>query len=195
MFDALAPHVAFPIRLALRNRWLFDPAIRAALRREPAQAALLHTTTAPTLLRAGVKDNVLPSRATAVLNHRVLPGDRVEDVVAHVRAAVDDPAVEVRVLEGREASPSADPTSESYAILSSTIREVFPDTLVAPALVLGGTDSKHYVGVAEQSFRFVPLRLSPEDLKRIHGTDERIAIENYLDVVRFFARLIENGAS
>ena len=142
-----------------------------------------------------MKDNVLPSRATAVLNHRVLPGDSVDDVVAHVRAAVDDPAVEIRVLEGREASPSADPGSASYALLASTIREVFPATVVSPALVLGGTDSKHYVDVAEQSFRFVPLRLAPEDLKRIHGTDERIAIDNYLDVVRFFARLIENGAS
>jgi carboxypeptidase PM20D1 len=195
MFDALAPHASFPMRLVLRNRWLFGPAIRAVLRREPAQAALLHTTTAPTLLRAGVKDNVLPSQATAVLNHRVLPGDRVEDVVAHVRAAVDDPAVEVRVLEGREASPSADPASPSYALLARAIREVFPGTVVAPALVLGGTDSKHYADVAEQSFRFVPLRLAPDDLKRIHGTDERISIDHYLDVVRFFARLIENGAS
>jgi carboxypeptidase PM20D1 len=138
---------------------------------------------------------VLPSRATAVLNHRVLPGDRVDDVVAHVRAAVGDPAVEVRVLEGREASPTADPASPSYALLAATIGELFPETVVAPALVLGGTDSKHYAGVAEQSFRFVPLRLAPEDLKRIHGTDERIAIEDYVDVVRFFARLIENAAS
>lgn len=195
MLDALAPHASLPVRLVLRNRWLFDPALRAALRSEPAQAALLHTTTAPTLLRAGVKDNVLPSRATAVLNHRVLPGDRVEEVVARVRAAVADPAVEVRVLEAREASASADPASASYAVLARTIGEVFPGTVVAPGLVLGGTDSKHYAGVAEQSFRFVPLRLAPEDLKRIHGTDERIAIDHYLDVVRFFARLIENGAS
>ncbi|HEX2486691.1 MAG TPA: M20 family peptidase [Myxococcota bacterium] len=195
MFDALAPHASFPLRLVLCNRWLFDPLIRAALRREPAQAALLHTTTAPTLLRAGVKDNVLPSRAAAVLNHRVLPGDRIDDVVARVRSAVADPNVEVRVVEGREASRSADPGSESYALLARTIREVFPDVLVAPALVLGGTDSKHYAGVAEQSFRFVPLRLAPEDLKRIHGTDERVSIDDYLDIVRFFARLMENGAS
>jgi len=195
MLDALAPHASWPMRLVLRNRWLFDPLIRAGLRRQPAQAALLHTTTAPTLLRAGVKDNVLPSRATALLNHRVLPGDRVEDVVARVRAAVDDPAVEVRVLEGREPTASSDPGSESYALLATTIREVFPEAIVAPALVLGGTDSKHYARVAEQSFRFVPLRLAPEDLKRIHGSDERIAIDDYVGVVRFFARLVENAAS
>jgi carboxypeptidase PM20D1 len=115
--------------------------------------------------------------------------------VERVREAIADPGVELRVLERHEATPSADPASASYALLAKTIREVFPDTVVAPALVLGGTDSKHYVGLAEQSFRFVPLRLSPEDLKRIHGTDERIAIDDYLGVVRFFARLIENGAS
>ena len=69
----------------------------------------------------------------------------------------------------REPSATSDPDSESYRILARTIREVFPGAAVAPALVLGGTDSKHYGEVAEQSFRFVPLRLAPEDLKRIHG--------------------------
>jgi carboxypeptidase PM20D1 len=48
--------------------------------------------------------------------------------------------------------------------------------------------------VAEQSYRFVPLRLAPEDLKRIHGTDERISIDGYLDVVRFFVQLLRNTA-
>jgi carboxypeptidase PM20D1 len=194
MFDGLAGEATFGMRLLLRNRWLFDPLLRAALRGEPAQAAMLQTTTAPTVLRAGVKDNVLPSEARALVNFRILPGDSVDGVVAHVRRSIGDPEIALRTVEAREPSATSDPESESYRVLARSIREIFPGAAVAPALVLGGTDSKHYGEVAEQSFRFVPLRLAPEDLKRIHGTDERIAIESYLDVVRFFVQLVRNGA-
>ena len=191
MFDSLAPATSsFGIRLALRNRWLFDPAIRAALRREPAQAALLHTTTAPTVLRAGVKDNVLPSEAHAV---REPPGaarrHRRRRRRARARAPIDDPAVELRVLEGREPSPTADPGSrELRASSRRTIREIFPGHGGGARPRPRRHRQQALRRVAEQSFRFVPLRLAPEDLKRIHGTDERIAIDNYLDVVRFFVR-------
>jgi carboxypeptidase PM20D1 len=194
MFDALANEASFGMRLVLRNRWLFDPVLRAALRREPPQAAMLHTTTAPTMLRAGVKDNVLPTEARAIVNFRILPGDTVAGVTEHARRAIDDPGIELRATEAREPSPVSDPRSESYRTVARTIREVFPGTGVAPALVLGGTDSKHYGAVAAQSFRFVPLRLAPEDLKRVHGTDERVAIDAYLDVVRFFVQLVKNAA-
>jgi carboxypeptidase PM20D1 len=146
------------------------------------------------VLRAGVKDNVLPSEAHAMVNFRILPGDTVDGVIDHVRAAVADPGIELRVVSAREASPVADPDSAAFRSVARTIREVFPDTVVAPTLVLGGTDSKHYTAVADQSFRFVPLRLAPDDLKRIHGTDERIAIDDYVGVVRFFVRLMENAA-
>jgi carboxypeptidase PM20D1 len=194
MFDHLAGESELPMRLLLRNRWLFEPLILRVLSREPAQAAMLHTTMAPTLLRAGIKDNVLPSEARAVVNFRILPGDTVEGVVAHVRGTLNDPDVELRILDAREPSRSADPASEAYRTVARTVREVFPGAVVAPALVLGGTDSRHYGEVAAQSFRFVPLRLSPDDLKRIHGTDERVAIDDYLGVVRFFVQLVKNAA-
>jgi carboxypeptidase PM20D1 len=194
MFEHLAGEAEFPMRVVLRNRWLFDPLIVRVLSREPAQAAMLHTTMAPTLLRAGVKDNVLPSEARAVVNFRILPGDTVDGVVAHVRGALADPGVELRVLDAREPSRTADPASEAYRTVARTVREVFPGAVVAPGLVLGGTDSRHYGDVAAQSFRFVPLRLSPDDLKRIHGTDERVAIDDYVGVVRFFVQLVKNAA-
>jgi carboxypeptidase PM20D1 len=194
MFDHLAPATSFPLRILLANRWLFGPLLHSRLLASPASAAMLRTTTAPTLFHAGVKDNVLPSEARAVVNFRILPGDSVEGVIAHVREAINDPEIEIRVVTGREPSPSADPESESYAALARSIREVFPDMVVAPTLVVGGTDSKHFVGVAENSFRFVPLRLDAEDLKRIHGTNERIAVENYVEVIGFFVRLLENAA-
>ena len=176
----------------LRNRWLFDPLLRAALRREPAQAAMLHTTTAPTLLRAGVKDNVLPSEARAVVNFRILPGDSV-DGVDRARAPRDRrPGPRAARARGARAEPDLGSglgraTAPSRAPSARSSRAAWSRPPWCSAAPTASTTRE----VAEQSFRFVPLRLAPEDLKRVHGTDERVAIDGYLDVVRFFVQLLQ----
>ena len=80
-------------------------------------------------------------------------------------------------------------------MLNRTIREVFPDVVVAPGLMVAATDSRHYVGDHRQrcsgSRRCAPIR---DDLKRFHGTNERLSIESYADMIRFYRRLIENSA-
>jgi len=195
LLDHVAEHVRWPTRLVLRNRWLFGPLVRAALASQPATAALLRTTTAPTMLRAGIKDNVLPSQARATVNFRIMPGDTVDGVVAHVRRAVADPAVEIEVLNGREPSPPQGPDTEGFRIVSLVARSVFPGLATAPGLTLAGTDSKHYIDVADTTLRFQPLRLTAEDVKRIHGANERISIEIYRDAVGFFIELVRGAAS
>jgi carboxypeptidase PM20D1 len=84
--------------------------------------------------------------------------------------------------------------SPSYQLLNRTIREIFPDVVVAPGLMLAGTDSRHYAGIADNIFRFSPVRANSDDLKRFHGTNERLSIEGYADMIRFYRRLIENTA-
>jgi carboxypeptidase PM20D1 len=54
------------------------------------------------------------------------------------------------------------------------------------------TDSRHYAPIASDIYRFLPLRVTADDLKRIHGVDERIGIKTYADLIGFLARLIEN---
>ena len=83
---------------------------------------------------------------------------------------------------------------KSYQALNRTIREVFPDVVVAPGLMVGATDSRHYAEIADNIFRFSPVRATSEDLKRFHGTNERLSIEGYADMIRFYRRLIENTA-
>jgi carboxypeptidase PM20D1 len=195
LLDHVAGHVTWPARLVLRNRWLFGPLIRAALRSQPPSAALLHTTTAPTILRAGIKDNVLPSEARATLNFRVIPGDTVDGVVAHVRRAVADETIEIEIIEAREPTPPQSADTEGFRIVSQVARSVFPGLAAAPGLTLAGTDSKHYVDVADTNLRFLPLRLTAEDVKRIHGTNERISIELYRDAVGFFVELVRRAGS
>ena len=82
--------------------------------------------------------------------------------------------------------------SWGYTQLEQTIRQVFPHVLVAPFVVLGGTDSYHYQDIAQDIYRFSPIFVPKADLKRIHGTNERIAIQDYLACVRFYYYFIRN---
>ena len=86
------------------------------------------------------------------------------------------------------------PRSPAYRALAAAVREVFPDAVVVPGLMVAGTDSRHYLSVAEAAYRFLPLRLTQGDLGRLHGVNERIAVGNYAEVIGFYARLIRNAA-
>ena len=193
MLETLAPGMPFGMRLVMGNLWLFEGVVTSLMAASPETDAAIRTTTAPTLLRAGVKDNILPSQAQAVVNFRILPGDSSDDVVAHVVETVGDSRVRVEVYQGMSVEPSPVSSTESfgYQELRTTIQEVFPGTGVAPFLTLGGTDSKHFVGVAEDVYRFAPIRYRPDLEAGVHGTNERIPVGDYLDMVRFYTRLME----
>ena len=95
-----------------------------------------------------------------------------------------------RVGPGNEASPVAALDSPGYLLVAKAIESSFPEALVVPGLVVGATDTRHYVGLADASLRFGPMRLGPKDLSRIHGTNERIAVTNLTEMVRFYRQLI-----
>jgi carboxypeptidase PM20D1 len=195
MFDALAPEFNGMARVALTNRWLFEPLLMRQLQQGQGTNAMLRTTTALTMLNAGNKENVLPGRADVVVNFRLLPGNTKDDVVRHVTQAIGDPAIEVQVMPG-DFPPSrvASTHSASYQAVNRTVRELFPGTLVAPGLMLGATDARHFEPFTEQVFRFSPIRAKPEDLARFHGTNERISLANLADLIRFYHRLVQQTA-
>lgn len=195
MFDTLAPEMGGFSRVALSNLWLFGPVVQKQLERAAGTNAVLRTTTALTIVNAGNKDNVLPGRAEATVNFRILPGDRKEQVMEHMRghvgAVVPASQFELYALPGAvDASKVAPTDSAQYRTLNRTIREVFPDALVAPGLMVAGTDSIHYGEISDHIFKFSPVRANAEDLKRFHGTNERLSIANYADAIRFYHRLI-----
>ncbi len=196
MFETLVPEMSFGKRLVLANLWLFGPLVQRELEASKTTAAALRTTTAVTIMEGGWKDNVLPRRARAVVNFRLMPGDTADGVTARVQQIVDDDRVQIRSLDQvHEASPVCDVDAESYRLIHRTIRAVFPDAIVAPALDLAATDSRHYRNVAENTYRFGPLRLNEDDLDRIHGKDERIGVEDYARCVQFFGQLMRKAAS
>ncbi len=190
-FETLAPEMRGLNKIALTNLWLLEPLVRRQLAQAPSTDALQRTTQAITVIRGGDKENVLPASAEALVNFRLLPGESVTGVLEHVRAAVRDPALKVEVLPGaRAASAVASVDSRGYGMIARAVRAVAPDVVVAPGLVIGGTDSHHMEGIADDVYRFSPVRVRPADLARFHGTDERISIDNYAEVIRFYETLL-----
>jgi carboxypeptidase PM20D1 len=194
-FEVLAPEMPFGPRLFLSNLWLFEPLAERAFSGDPASNSRIRTTTAATILHGGVKENVLPHEARAVVNFRILPGDTVGDVLEHVRAhAGPEVQVSTRQATATEPSPESDVESPAFRLIQTTIAQVFPGTLVSPNLLGGGTDTKHYKDLTRNVYRFLAVRIQKEDLARVHGTNERIGIESYAGVVRFYVQLIRNAA-
>jgi carboxypeptidase PM20D1 len=195
MFDYLGPEMSFTRRVALANRWLFDPLIEREFGASPEGNAMLRTTTAPTIFHAGVKENVLPSSATAVVNFRILPGDDVASVTEHVRRTIDEPRIEIEPLTFRsEPSPMSDLGSASFEMLQRTVQQIFPNVIFSPYLVVGGTDSRYYTDVTANVYRFNPMYLSRDDFKGVHGTDERVSLGACADMVRFYVQLMRETA-
>ena len=195
MLEFLGPEMAWAKRLALANLWLFDPLIRKQLAASPLTNAAIRTTLAPTLFHAGVKENVLPTQASAVVNLRILPGDTIAGVTAHVRTTIDDARVKITPLPVRmEPSAVSDIEAASFQLINQTIRQTIANALVAPALLVAATDSRHYAGLTRNIYRFLPITLRPADASRYHGIDERISVEDYERCVRFYAQLIRNSS-
>jgi carboxypeptidase PM20D1 len=195
MFDTLAPEMGGFNRVVLSNLWLFKPLLLREFAKSGPTEAMVRTTTALTIFNAGDKDNVLPGNAEATVNFRLLPGDTEASVTDHVRTTIVNEKISIATFAGNTDPPPVTGTaSQSYAALTRSIREVFPDTIVAPGLMIAATDSRHYAGLTDSIFRFSPVRANSDDLKRFHGTNERLSIEGYADMIRFYRRLIENSA-
>jgi carboxypeptidase PM20D1 len=195
MFDTLAPEMTGLNRVVLSNLWLFRPLLLREFEKSGPTEAMVRTTTALTIFNAGDKDNVLPGNAEASVNFRLIPGDTQGSVTDHVRNTIANERISIKPFPGNTDPPPVTSTAgPSFQMLNRTIREVFPDVIVAPGLMVGATDSRHYTEITDKIFRFSPVRANSDDLKRFHGTNERLSIEGYADMIRFYRRLIENSA-
>lgn len=192
---AIAPEQPFINRLMIANLWLTRPFMESQLAKSPTVAAFMRTTTAFTMMKSGTKTNILPQYGEAVVNYRIHPRDTVESVTERARMLVDDERVKITNLGGgREATSMSDPMGEGYKAIETTIADEFGDIPIAPTLTVQGTDARHYDIVADGVYRFMPFVFKPEDLKRIHGTNEAVPITVIARQVDFFEKLMRRSA-
>ena len=193
---ALAPELPFLPRLLLASADVLQPLLLRAFATRPVLDAAIRTTTAVTVMHGGTKSNVLPEQASAIVNFRILPGESVADVVAHVRATVADPRVRIEIAPetlARDPSATSPTDGPAFALLEETIAARFPGVVVAPYLVLGGTDARHFAAVSENVYRFLPLRLDADARTRLHGTDERVGVQELAGAVGFYRELVRRA--
>lgn len=194
MFDTIAPEMNGINRVLLSNLWLFKPLVQRELAKGASTNAMLRTTTALTVIHAGNKENILPGHIDATVNFRTLPGDTQADVLAHLKKTLNNDAIALHPAEANsDASRVSSINSAAYLTLNKSIREVFANTIVAPGLMLGATDSRHFEALSENIFKFSPVRATADDLPRFHGTNERISIKNYAEMIRFYHQLLINS--
>lgn len=195
MFETLAPEMSGVNRVLLSNLWLFKPLVQRELQKAAGTNAMLRTTTALTIFNSGNKDNVLPGQADAVVNFRLFPGDTTDKVVEHTQQVAAIPGLKVTKGPGwSEPSRVAATDSPAFQLINRTVRQLHPAVIVAPGLMIGATDSRYFDAVADNVFKFSPVRAKPEDLKRFHGTNERISIANYVELIQFYHQLVRNAA-
>lgn len=195
MFENLGPEMPFAAKVIFANLQLLQPLVKWGMQMEPGSAAMVRTTTAVTVIRGGVKDNVLPGEATAIVNFRVLPGDSAQSVIEHIRSVVHNPAVTVEISGGTsEPSFESDSNGPAFSMIRETIAQTFPGAFISPYLVVGATDSRHYAKLTHNIFRFLPFTAGKDDLERVHGVNERISVKDFANCVRFYRQLILNSS-
>jgi len=192
MLHIVAPHSTFLYRMIFSNLWLFTPVLNLLTKKQGGELnAMMRTTVAFTMTDGSRGANVLPSEASLTMNVRLLEGDTRESALERIKKLVKRDAIEYIPLVGSDPSKSSPSDSVGYIAIERAIKESFPDVLVSPYLMIAGSDSRHYLRICDNVYRFSGMRLSTEEREMIHGKDERIPVEKLADAIRFYYRLIK----
>jgi carboxypeptidase PM20D1 len=189
--DKMAEASPFPLSFVLGNRWLFGGLIASNFEKKPSTNASIRTTYAVTMLRAGVKDNVIPRTAEAYVNLRILPGDGKNFVVAEFKRALGDERVAVTEHEFWGETPLAPVQGDAWERLRSVVEKAFPDAMVAPVITPATMDARFFAQAGIPSYRFAPLTLDAGERQKIHGVNERLSLQNIEQAIRAYAVMFE----
>lgn len=196
MIEAVAADLPFMTRLAFANQWLLGSVITGQVSGDASANAIVRTTTAPTMMTGSIKDNVLPQRASAVVNFRIHPNDTVASVTQHVKDVTSHiEGLTISEYEdgiGSEPSPVSATDSEAYRVLEAVARATGGGEVpVAPALVIGATDARYASAISKDAiYRFAPAIYDDADLNGFHGTNERLSVDNLGRMIKGYAQLM-----
>ena len=191
MFAAMAPDMAFPFRLLFGNLWLFGPRLKRVIPKVSGQAgALLHTTCAFTMAQGSDAPNVIPTEASVTANLRFMVHQGREASLQALEKLANKYGLRMEVLYACDCSPVVDVHSAGYAYIRQCVREVFPEAGIAPYVMLGGTDAKHYAKVCDCALRFAPTVLTPQQLASMHARNENLSVDALARAVAFYRRVL-----
>lgn len=190
MLDRMSDHVPFGQKILLRNRWVFGPVVERVLSQGATMNAMLRSTFALTVLHMGVKDNVVPAHAEALVNFRLLPGDSRDAVVAEVTRVMAEPNVKVTVLESESDTPIAPTEGPVWSGIEAVLASTIPNAVVAPIISPATTDARFFARAGIPTYRVLPFTLDTAERQGIHGINERLSKENIAQGIRVYAHLM-----
>lgn len=178
-------------RMAAANMWAFESITKNVLSANPEGYAMIHTTIVPTILQSGVKDNVIPSTAKAIVNSRILTGETSKTVEEFIRKAINDDRVKIKPISSIDAdpSPATNIQSSAFARIESAVYRTIPNVIPAPYLMIGATDSKYYRKISDRVLNFTPMT----DSKGFHGINERLPLGDFQRTINFMMTIIEES--
>lgn len=153
--------------------------------------ALTHSTAITTIVRAGELANVIPAKASAVVNCRLLPGETVEELIAYMKSILPE-GVDVRLIQGNDAPSESKIGTRGYRKIEAVLEDMHPGMPLIPEMLLGGTDSRYYSDVCPSGsiYRFTGLTCDSRWENTSHLVDERIPIDILSANVDFYKRLM-----
>lgn len=191
LFNDIGKRTSYPGRVVLCNLWLLKPLLLKIMTKIPPAASLVRTTTAVTMAKGSPAANVLPQKASVTVNFRIMPGQSIEDVRRHIERYAGGEGVEIRFIKGKEPSLVSPTDTMSFNTLSRLAVALDKRNIVAPYLVMGGTDAYNYENVCKNIYRFAPFTIDTALLLTTHSTNERIPIAQLTQGVTFFKRYIK----
>lgn len=192
LIKTVAPHTPFYARLILANLWCFKPLIKFACKFNKTSAALLRTSMAFTQLWGSNGANVLAKEAKANVNIRLAPGCKSTDAVARIEKIANDKNLTTKVGHCVEATGITKPEGKYWDIVRGAVDANFENTITAPYLMVGGTDSRYFGEITDNILKFSPIDCSGGLLGTIHSENERMKLDNIPSIINFFAVVINN---
>lgn len=190
LFNEIGKNTTYPVRCVMSNLPILKPLITKVCSEIPPVASMMRTTTAVTMANGSPAPNVLPQKATVNVNFRIMPGQTIEDVEKHIKK-IAGPKAEVRMASGKNPSKISPTDSRAFNAIREICKEMDPKAIVAPYLVMGGTDARQYEDVCDNIYRYSPFLMNTGLLLTTHGTNERIPIDSLKDGVVFFKKYIK----
>ena len=193
MFARMAPSFSFPLRLVLGNLWLFQPLLKAVMPMvSPFGEAVMATTCCFTQMKGSDAPNVIPKEPYLIANLRSSVHQNCEESLNVLKKYGKKYGLEFEVLLQRDASKVSNIHSSEYAYVERCIREHFPDVGVAPYVIMGGTDCRHFHALTETALRFAPVRATQAQNAACHAVDENVTVASLAEGVRFYKKFLKN---
>lgn len=190
LFTDIGRHTSYAGRIVFCNLWLLKPLLLKIMTKIPPAASLVRTTTAVTMASGSPAANVLPQKASATINFRIMPGQSIESVKQHIENLIGADNVEIEFIKGKEPSLVSPTNTKAFETMARLAVSMDSKNIVAPYLVMGGTDAYNYENVCKNIYRFAPFTVDTSLLLTTHSTNERIPINQLEQGVTFFKRYI-----